>query len=29
MIRVRRYYEDGRVDEEIDPAEVSETADWL
>ncbi len=24
MIRVRRYYEDGRVDEEIDPAEVSE-----
>ncbi|MDQ3944622.1 MAG: magnesium transporter CorA family protein [Actinomycetota bacterium] len=24
MIRVRRYHEDGRVDEEIDPAEVSE-----
>jgi magnesium transporter len=24
VIRVRRYYEDGRVDEEIDPAEVSE-----
>lgn len=24
MIRVRRYYEDGRVDEEINPAEVSE-----
>jgi len=24
VIRVRRYYEDGRVDEEVDPAEVSE-----
>jgi magnesium transporter len=24
MIRVRRYYEDGRVEEQVDPAEVSE-----